>query len=309
MKALCMALLLVGINVGSALAAAPSPSDSRKIFGIDPRPTFASNPKWRYQLQVSNSSPDLTTVGEPGWWDPKVSQHIVLRTTDPANGSKKAFRHRIKQGMTYRGSTARAEGVCTWGSPSCIQVGVPYWAVFAFYVDKDHPFNGTGGGIGLLELGHPVTSQNAYASPGFALRENGTWDAQVNYNKVLNGGPATRVSSKLFSQTIQKGVWHYVIVQFKLHWDSSKSPYIRVWKATGGGSPVQIANRNAPNTYNESVSYKPQKFGLYLWDITSKGWGSSTTRTIYTKGLHVFKDVSGTPALSVSSLLEYVRAI
>ena len=53
--------------------------------------------------------------------------------------------------------------------------------------------------------------------------------------------------------------------------------------------------------------YIPQKFGLYQWNVNS--WGSSITRTLYTKGLHVFRDQSGSPALSVNTMLEYIRAI
>ena len=175
-------------------------------------------------------------------------------------------------------------------------------------MDKDHPFNRSGDDLNVLELGHPVKSKNSLPSPAFFLRCNGTWDALVSSNRVLNGGTSTRSTTRVFNQSIQKGVWHYVIVQFKLHWDSSKGPYFRVWRATSGVSPVQIASSNIANNYNESVTYSPQKFGLYMWNISS-GWGTSNSRTLYTKGLHVFKDASGSPALIVGSMLESIRGI
>jgi hypothetical protein len=80
-----------------------------------------------------------------------------------------------------------------------------------------------------------------------------------------------------------------------------------VWHAVGSGAPVQLCNTSISNFYRESAGYIPQKFGLYQWNIDN--WGSSTTRTLYSKGLHVFRDQSGSPALGVNTLLEYSRAI
>jgi hypothetical protein len=303
--------LLATISTINVSAASLSPSDSRKLSGVDPRTTFPGHPKSKYRLLVGNSSPELTTVSDPGWRDPKTSDYTVLRTSDPTNGGKKAFRHRVKKGMTYRQDSGyqsgRAEAHTNWGSSSNAVPGVPYWAVYAFYVDADHPFNGSGDDLDILEIGHPVTSKNSMPSPAFYLRRNGTMDAMVSSNTVLNGTTATRRTTKVFSKAVQKKVWHYIVVQFKLDWDVAKKPYFRVWHAVGNGAPVQLCNTSIANAYRESAGYIPQKFGLYQWNVNS--WGSSITRTLYTKGLHVFRDQSGSPALSVNTMLEYIRAI
>jgi hypothetical protein len=300
--------LLAATYVINASAAAPSQNDSRKVYGSDPRIAWKSYPTGKYRLQVANSMPDKVTVPEPGWRDPKMGDYVVMRTTDPTNGSKKAYRHRIKKGMTYKdGSTARAESHANWGSSTTLKLGVPYWAVYAFYADADHPFNGSGDDLNILELGHGVTSKNGLPHIAFFLRRNGTLDAMVSSNNVLNGTTKTRRTTKVFAKSVQKKVWHYIVVQFKLEWDAAKKPYFRVWHAVGNGSPVQVCNTTIANAYRETATYTPQKYGLYQWNLSN--WGTSTTRTTFTKGLHVFLDKAGTPALSVGSLLEYARAI
>jgi hypothetical protein len=293
-------------------------TDTRLVVSVDPRRTFSCFTGNRVWLQLGmdttgkNIQRDIVAFPEPGYLDWKVSQYSVLRNTDPANVSRKAFRHRIVQGMAYRQDSgyqsARAEIFSRWGYTSAtIQKSVPYWAAFAFYVDRDHPFNGSGDDLDILELGHPTSSSNSNPGPAFYLRRNGTWDSLLWGNSVLNGGTSTRVGTKPFSEPIAKGVWHYIVVQFKLEWNPSKGPYFRVWRATGNGAPVQIANSSAANTWNETYTYTPWKYGLYQWNVNN--WGSSPSRTLYTKGLHIFKDQPGTPTLNVNSMLEFVRAI
>jgi hypothetical protein len=303
--------LLLGIFFGNAVAAAPSSSDSRKIYGVDPRVTFSSYPTMRMTKIVGNSSPDIHNVPQPGWWDSYISQYTSMQAADPKAGGRKAFRHKLVKGMKYRQDSgyqsARAEIQSMWGRPGNVLPHVGYWAAYAFLVDNDHPFNGSGDDLDILELGHPITSKNSNPSPAFYLRRNGTWDAMVGSNTVLNGGTSTRKLSRVFSRPIAKGVWHYVIVQFKLEWDQSKSPYFRVWHAIGSGSPVQVCNTTIPNYYRESATYTSQKFGLYQWNVNS--WGTSNTRTLYTKGLHIFKDQSGSPTLNANSMLEFIRGI
>ncbi len=128
---------------------AQSASDPRAVAFVSPQIPYASYPSGRYQFQVGNSEPNIKTIGEPGWYDPKISQHTVAKVADPANGSKKALRHKLVKGMTYRTVTspytARASILGGWNSSSVFYDGTPYWAAFALYVDKDHPFNGSGG--------------------------------------------------------------------------------------------------------------------------------------------------------------------
>lgn len=304
-------VILLGMHLGLASAAAPSITDPRKLFSVDPRKTFSSYPSGHIYKIVGNSTPDIKSIAQPGWWDSYVSQYTSMQVTDPKNSARKSLRHKLVKGMRYRQDpgyqSARAEVQSRWNSSGNVLPHVGYWAAFAFLVDNDHPFNGSGDDLDILELGHPITSKNSQPSPAFYLRRNGRLDARIGSNTVLDGGTSTRTFSTAFSKPITKGVWHYVIVQFKLEWDKSKSPYFRVWHASGNGSPVQLCNTTIPNYFRESATYTAQKFGLYQWNVSN--WGTSNSRTLYTKGLHIFKDQSGSPALNVNSMLEFVRGI
>lgn len=303
-------VLLFGIFTANAWAqSAPSSTDSRKVAWVDPRSTFASHPKYTYQLQVGNVGPSITSIAEPGWLDSKIGQYTVMRTTDPVGGAKKAFRHKIAKGMTYtNGSTARAGILGAWNGPSVLKDGVPYWAGYAFYVDKDHPFNGTGGDMSILSLGHAVSSKNQQSMNVLFLNRNGTLRFLISSNRVLNGTSSTYVG-KSFSKPIQKGVWHYVILQWKYEWDAAKGPYTKVWHVVGNDAPSSSpwVNSNIANAFNESSGYHPWKFMQYMWDVNA--WGSSPTRTLYTKGVHIFRDQAGSPALNVNSMLALMRSI
>jgi hypothetical protein len=297
---------------------APAATDARLVASVDPRKTYSSYSGNRVWVVLGKDAAgtsiqrNIAEIPEPGYLDPKVSLFTILRSNDPADASRKALRHKVIKGMAYRQDSgyesARAEIFSRWGyTGTTLTKGVPYWAAFAFYIDSDHPFDGSGDDLDILELGHPTSSANCNPSPAFYLRRNGRWDSMIWGNTVKDGGTSTRVGAKPFSEPISKGVWHYVVVQFKLEWDVSKGPYFRVWRATGKGTPVQIASSSAANTWNEKNTYTPWKFGLYQWNINN--WGSSPSRTVYTKGVHIFKDQPGTPTLNVNSMLAFIRGI
>jgi hypothetical protein len=290
---------------------AQSASDPRVVAFVSPQISYGSYPWGRYQFQVGNVEPLINKISEPGWYDSKIGQHTVAKVSDPANGSKKAIKHKLVKGMTYRTVaspyTARASILGGWNSSSVFYDGTPYWAAFALYVDKDHPFNGSGGDMAVLSLGHPVTSKNQQSQNVLFLNRNGTVRFLISSNSVLNGTNSTYKGSS-FSKPIQKGVWNYFIVQWKYHWDVSKGPYTRVWHAVGNGSPQRWVNTGIANAYRESGGFHPWKFGEYIWDVNN-GWGSSSSRTIYTKGFQAFRDQPGTPTLNENSMLALMRSL
>lgn len=309
----------VGINAANGWAqSVPSSSDPRIIAWTDPLKGFGSYPKYRYQFQVGNVEPAITSIGEPGWYDSRISQHTVSKQADPANGSKRAFRHRIVKGMTYRQDSgyqsARASTLGSWNGSSVLKDGQPFWAAYAFYVGPDHPFNGTGGDLGIMSLGHSVSSKNTQSMGALFLQRNGTMRFLISSNSVLNGGNSTYKGTS-FTKSIQKGTWHYIIIQCKFEWDKAKGPYTRVWHAVGNGAPVQWVNSNIPNSFRESAGYHPWKYGIYAWDITSGSNGiwstrpASSSRTTYTKGMKIFADKPGSPTLNVNSLLALLRSM
>lgn len=306
--------------------AIPGPNDPRIVASIDPSNALSTYPRSRFSLQLgrdvegTNIERDVTTFPEPGYLDWKVNQFTVMRGADPTNPSKRALRHKIIRGMSYRldsGSyarngqsyeSARASLLSRWSatSPAVLRDGVPYWAAFAVYLDSDHPFDGTGDHISILSLGHAVSSKNVQSMNKIDLMKNGQLRFWVQSNAVLDGSDKTRTGN-VFDFPVTKKVWNYFVIQWKYEWDASKRPYTRLWRAVGSGSPVQLVNTNIANSFRESAGYHPWKFGLYMWNI-NEGWGLSSTRTIYTKGLQILKDQPGTPTLNVDSMLALIRS-
>ncbi|MBL8526551.1 MAG: heparin lyase I family protein [Burkholderiales bacterium] len=297
----------------------PGPNDPRVVAWIDPGRPFEGYPKSRISLQVGqdaegkNIERDLTTFPDPGYRDPNTSEFTVVRTADPERTSGKAFRHKIAAGMSYRQDrnyqSARASIMSRWGatSPAVLRDGVPYWAAFAIYVGSDHPFDGSGDHISILSLGHSVTSKITQSMNKLDLRKDGNLRLWVQSSGVLDGTNATAQGST-FDFPVKKGVWNYIVIQWKYEWDPAKGPYTRVWRAVGNGPAAQIVDTDIPNAFRESAGFHPWKFGLYMWDV-NKGWGSSPTRTIYTKGLYIFKDEPGDPTLDASALIALLRSI
>jgi hypothetical protein len=289
----------------------PNASDSRTVAWIAPQIAYSGYPKYRYQFQVSNSEPSINSIAEPGWYDSKIKQHTVAKVADPASGSKKALRHKLIKGMSYRTNdnpdTARASVLSSWNGAAVLRPSTPYWAAYAFYVDNDHPLNGSGGDLNILSLGHPVSSKNQQSMNALFLQRNGTIRFLISSNQVLDGTNSTYKGTS-YTRSIKKGVWNYIIVQWKYEWDKAKGPYTRVWHAVGNGSPVQWVNTTIPNEFRESKGYHPWKFGEYMWDI-SAGWGASSSRTIYTKGLQILRDQGGSPTLNVNSMLALMRSM
>jgi hypothetical protein len=318
-----LSLLVAGLLISAQGTATdfpsiPAPNDSRFLVSIDPSVSLGGYPKYSFRLQLGqdtsgkNIERDITTFPEPGYLDWKVNQFTVMRGTDPANATKKAFRHKLVKGMSYRQDStyqsARASTMSMWSatSPFVLKDGIPYWAAFAVYVENDHPLDGSGDHISILSLGHSVTSKNTQSMNKLDLRKDGKLRFWVQSNAVLNGTDAT-AKGTVYDFPVTKGAWNYIVIQWKYEWDVSKGPYTRLWRAVGSGAPVQIVNTNIANAFRETAGFHPWKYGLYMWNINS-GWGSSTSRTIYTKGLQILKDQPGTPKLDVNTMLALVRS-
>jgi hypothetical protein len=293
--------------------------DPRIVTAIDPRKALECYPESRFSLQAGrdldgrNVERDIIAFPEPGYRDPNTGEFTVQRTTDPADVAKSAFRHKILQGMSYRQGkgyqSARASIMSRWSaaSPFVLRDGTPYWAAFAIYIDKDHPFDGSGDHIGIMSFGHSVSSSNTQSMNKLDLRKDGKLRFWVRSNRVLDGTNAS-TEGTVHDFPIEKGVWNYLVFQWKYEWDAGKGPYTRLWLAVGGAAPVQLLNTSIANAFHESAGYHPWKFGLYMWDV-NKGWGSSPSRTIYTKGLYIFKDEPGTPTLDPTTLVALLRSM
>ena len=125
-----------------------------------------------------------------------------------------------------------------------------------------------------------------------------------SWNPDFNG---SNRRSQNYPLPVEPQRWNYLIFNFKVHWDESQGPFLKVWAASGDGQPARLIDVQGPLGYNETPPQTAQKFGLYRWDP----WDGdpNQSRTLYTKGLYLFKAGPGQPPLDEHSMLALLRSI
>jgi len=283
-------------------------SDPRVVWWIDPRMRLADLKKWQGVTQVYGPNQHLENVPEPGIVG-SGTDYALSRSVDPLDSTKSAFRHRLSSAFPTWGSVGatRSEISANWTSDGTnVMRGVDYWVAFAVKFDPDM-FGSGNGGASLLEF-HQVpdegenwlpSSFNMYASEN-AISFSVRWDtAQPSISK----NPAQKTLwSESGPSTTQ---WHWIVMKVRLHWDSTRNPYMKIWRAVGNGPLQQLVDYDGPNDYRNNAPYIPQKFGVYRWDA----WSGKPTRTIHTKGLYVIKADTGSPVINEQSMLGLLRQI
>ena len=99
--------------------------------------------------------------------------------------------------------------------------------------------------------------------------------------------------------------WHWFAMKARFHWDDAAQPYLQIWRAVGDEPPMLIASRQGPNAFNDRAPFLPQKFGLYRWDP----WTGAPTRTLYSKGFYVLRDLPGATPLDEHAMIALLRSI
>lgn len=293
-------------QVEKATVVAPTRSDPRVAYWVDPRLTFSSHRKWGPVKQVSGRNTELYTVSEPGVVG-RGSDYALSRVKDPLNSSKSAFRHRIASNFPKWGDTWRSEISANWSTDGTNVIrGNEYWMAWAVKFNSDM-LQSNSGEASILDF-HvvPDAHDSNPHSPFHLFVRNGTMRIQSKSNPSYVTNTRQSVDRKLWEQS-NPGAdkWHYFVMKARFHWDNGKKPYIRIWKATGNGSLVKIVDHAGPNAYNDKATYLPQKFGLYRWDK----WSGPSTRTMYSKGFYVLRATSGTPTLNEQSMLALLKGV
>lgn len=304
-------------------------SDYRHDWGVDPSQTCANQTQPRnkslIQAVVFPNQP-ITTYGTNG---ATYGANTIVKTgvADPDNAGRYCVYHRIAsdqpvwQGVNYNssiGNTWRAEIISTEQStdPGLILYGQPYWYVYPVRFDADC--------IGTL--GNSI--MDAHTQVGVDVNGNSTrGPSPISYIIYNNGGTLTLqcwrawstgggYNSQTGAQTpfgdtaLSTTTWYYIIGRCLLHWDTSRyNTYHQVWIASGNaGAAVQIADwQNVPIGFNDGTAYLFCKSGLYRFDP----WGgdSSQTRTMRSKGFHLFRDVIDSNSLTLQNLLTWARTL
>lgn len=297
-----------GNATSPSTAAILSSSDPRVAYWVDPRLSFASLRQWEPIKQVYGQNSALADVPEPGILG-AGNDYTLSRTRDPLNTERAAFRHRIAEAFPTWGDlgSRRSEISANWtGNGTAVLRGIDYWVAFAIKFEPD--VFGAGNGMAELLDFHQVPDDGENWLPSslamyvgedfisFAVR----WDS--SQPSIAANPPGADLWSERNPTTAQ---WHRFVMKLRLHWDRSKGPYVKIWRAVGNGPLQQIADYAGPNDYNNIAPYVPQKFGLYRWDA----WSGKPTRTIFTKGFYVFKDQTGSPAINEQTLNQLLGQI
>ncbi|HML96708.1 MAG TPA: heparin lyase I family protein [Thermodesulfobacteriota bacterium] len=289
-------------------AAIPDSRDSRVIYWIDPRQTYAEGRKWNAATQVSGPNQVLADVQEPGIIG-LGSDYALSRVADPLDPTKAAFRHRIAEAFPTWGTVGarRSEISADWSSKGAtVMRGVDYWIAFAVKFEPDM-FGSGNGGASLMDF-HQVPDSGENWLPSSLSMYSGDndisfvvrWDS--GQPTVASNPPSKSLWSESAPSTTQ---WHRFVMKVRLNWDAAQKPYVRIWRAVGNGPVQLIVSHDGPNDYNNNAPYIPQKFGLYRWD----DWSGKPTRTMYTKGFYVIKDQPGSPALDEHVLMSLLGKI
>jgi hypothetical protein len=162
------------------------------------RPLKGSYSPTQVKVQVGhtaagvNIETDVNGIAEPGYLDWALGQYTLARTANPEHAGKKAFRHWLQKGMSYRQDptyqSGRASIMSIWGktNPQVLHHGVPCnWTAFALYVDAKTPCDGSGDGTSIMRCA------------------TGAWSCSCHTRCWLRGGADIRRSEEGFRKVLE----------------------------------------------------------------------------------------------------------
>jgi hypothetical protein len=202
-----------------------------------------------------------------------------------------------------------------------------YWVGNAFYFTDDFFDHGGYVDVDLADFHAPFWAGNGYPeTPNFTVTSppasiyfgkgeanrlvaSNNWSDSLAVDKpTIHYNPA----AELLANT-PRNTWVYVVRRIKPHWDISKGPFYYIWVAVGNGPLVQKLASTQPNTFRTLNPMMSPKEGVYQWENrTDSAWGSKPTRTLYTKGMMIFKAGTPTgnnPPLNEQTILNTMRGM
>lgn len=303
----------------TSTASAPTINDPRVKWWIDPRNSFASISQTAL-LQTNTTPFSLYTVqslSEPGQYG-EDGQLRFGKEADPLDSTHRAFAHRLNssysrftiipiQGASYYSNLSYVTGPWDASGASPMQEE-PVWIAFSIKFNSDM-FGHNGDSLAFMELHNVPDSYDSEPMAHFAMLA-GQNDIQIisRSNPNSAGTQASRTDRTLFSESNPSTTqWHHFVIQANFTSNSSRNPYIRIWRKLGNGAPVQIVNSTAINAYNDQAKYMPPYFGMYMWN--ANGMGNKSTRTLFSKGMYILRDAAGSTPLSQESMFALLGGV
>lgn len=295
-------------------------SDAGTLVYVVPSKNLVDAATYDALSQVSTfPNPSFSTLTEPGVIG-AGNQFTFSRVTDPADPSKKAFRHFL------------APNFPVW-APSYVAAGnlAPTWrSEIAIGTEAHSPANGGGAviigirrmfgadlvsGVGgsIFDAHAPDGDQNIGPGPLSLLVGNGNMRLYRGYNTTLDGSTSNGKVLDWYDRSFVAGIWYDIIFEAKFSWNAADSPYLRMHIAADNGpvskvydssSPVQPGAAANLMGYRHSGSFSTGyklKSGMYAFDPFTG------TMTTYGKGILCWLTATGA-AKTVAGMLASLRA-
>ncbi len=293
------------IPVSSSIRA-PERTDPRVVYWVDPRLPLADLRRWNPVSQVAGPNQMLADAREPGIAG-QGGDYALSRGADPLDPARSAFRHRLSPAFPMWGDTYRSEISANWSNDGTnVMQGLDYWIAWAVKLEPDMIQAG-GGEVSLLDF-HvvPDAGDTQNNSPFHLFLNDNVWRLVSLTNlSAVTLKEQTNLTTLWRESAPATDRWHRFVMKVRFHWDPARAPYLRVWKASGSSPLALIASQDGPNSFNDRAAYLPQKFGLYRWDA----WAGASTRTLYSKGFYVLRDLPDGFALDELSMLALLDRI
>jgi hypothetical protein len=281
------------------------PDDPRVTVWVDPNIPWAQQ-KTTMHLQISdywNAKIMLQQTPETG--DPA---YTFARVSDPLNSSRKVIFHQLDNSYPKWQNTARSSY-----HGGKFYDGQIYWIGFAFRLGADN-YTNSGNSQGLVDLHHVNWGDDGARAPrtpwGLMGHGDGSWSVVLfgSYipNYRLNTSDITSYTYRVPAQPAgSRNEWIYVVTKLRVGRTWSQSPMVATWMAVGDGPVNKLFEKSdIPLGYvdmpPDSTYIKP---GLYQWDSTI------TRRTMWSKGIQVFRDGSGAIPLNEDTIIQTMRGL
>lgn len=295
-------------------------SDAGTLVYVVPSKNLIEAADYDALSQVSTfPNPSFSTLTEPGVIG-AGNQYTFSRVTDPADPSKKAFRHFLAPNFPVWAPSYVASGALdpTWRSEIAIgtEAHSPANGGGAVIIGIRRMFGAdlvAGGSASIFDAHAPDGDQNIGPGPLSLLVGSGNMRLYRAYNTTLDGSSSNGKVLDWFDYTYVAGVWYDIIFEVKFDWNVSNSPYLRMHVAVDGGpvtkvydsaSPVQPGAAANLIGYRHSGSFSTGyklKSGLYAF------YSFTGTMTSHGKGILCWLTATGA-SKTVAGMLASLRA-
>lgn len=242
------------------------------------------------QVQVVNTYPQANTIAEPGvrYTGTVLGNSLRWgRLADPVGSGRTVFRHAVK---STDPDTAGAKRVDVSLSNGAILKNTTYWSAFEILMPQN-----------TLNAQDNMTLSAVHIGPDCC---SGNWELQLNksifqFVKTYNTGDGTGDHSiwTTISPQPTAGVWHKVVVQYKLNNTGANGAFVKAWI-----DGTLVYNDTGPNTIAATGDY--QKFGLYAFQLgTSSGDRTKLEREVFYRSYYLVKD-NGYQLADIVNLLQ-----